>query len=302
MQPVASVVVRTLDKASTVEATLSALRRQTMPVEIIVVDSGSTDGTLAIARRWADRVLTVDRETFSYGGSLNRGAEVATAPIHMALSAHCVPAYDDWVERSVAHYSRDDVAATNQSGRSPDGDLLRGPYYQTVEDVRTDPYWGLSNHGSSWRAEVWRAAPFREDLPACEDKEWSWRVLGAGWTIVFDPHLYVPSLHRRAEGVRKLWRRHHKESMVLAAMGALPRPGPRDLLRSWNHLEDTYPSHVPRVVRLASPFRLAEVLGDHAGAHTTRRLPGPFVEDLLCGGLPGSPPGPPVIDRAGLPG
>ena len=87
----ASVIVRTKDKADTVEATFAALRPQTVPVEVVVVDSGSTDGTLEIARRHADRLVEIPAEAFTFGRALNVGAAAATAPVHFALSAHCGP-------------------------------------------------------------------------------------------------------------------------------------------------------------------------------------------------------------------
>ncbi len=87
MTAVASAVVRTYDSSATVEATFASLRAQDVPVEIVVVDSGSTDGTLDLARRYADLVLEVPHEEFSYGGTLNRGAAAASAPVHVLCPA-----------------------------------------------------------------------------------------------------------------------------------------------------------------------------------------------------------------------
>src|SRR4051794_37307753 len=173
MEP-ASVIVRAKDKAATIERTLRALRAQTVPAEIGVVDSGSTDGTLEIARRWADVVVEIDPGDFSYGGALNLGARRASGTVHFALSAHSVPERDDWIEQSLRLYADDgQVGATNTAMLTPDGTPIEGWYFQTLEDVDRCPVWGFSNHASSWRAEIWRELPFREDLLACEDKEWS---------------------------------------------------------------------------------------------------------------------------------
>ena len=116
--PRASVVVRAKDEARDIERTFKALRRQTVPVEIVVVDSGSTDGTVEIAKRWCDRLIEIPAESFTYGYSANLGAEAASAPFCFSLSAHCAPLGDDWVERSLRHYAREDVAATNGIHRS----------------------------------------------------------------------------------------------------------------------------------------------------------------------------------------
>ena len=111
--PRASVVVRAKDEARDIERTFKVLRRQTVPVEIVVVDSGSTDGTVEIAKRWCDRLIEIPAENFTYGYSANLGAEAASAPFCFSLSAHCAPEGDDWVEHSLRHYAREDVAATN---------------------------------------------------------------------------------------------------------------------------------------------------------------------------------------------
>src|SRR5687767_8746951 len=124
---VASVIVRAKDEAAAIERTLSALRTQSVEVEIIVVDSGSTDGTVEIARRWCDRLIEITPEQFTFGRALNIGAEAAAAPVHFALSAHCVPPRADWVERSCSYYSDAAVAATHGDRVGPDGKLLEEP-------------------------------------------------------------------------------------------------------------------------------------------------------------------------------
>jgi rhamnosyltransferase len=281
MRTTASVIVRARDRARTIEATLRALRSQTVPVEIVVVDSGSTDGTVDIAGRFADQVLHLPASQFTYGGALNLGAAAACGDVHFALSAHCVPAYDDWVERSLRHYADPEVAGTNQAGRGPDGELLRRPYRQQVSDVRLDPCWGYSNHGSSWRADVWRQLPFRDDLAACEDKEWSWRVLAAGWTIVYDPQLAVPALHRDAEHLGTMWQRHRKEAAALAALGAVPRPEVADLLRSFRDVAPAEQTRLPHWVRRWAPWRLVRLHGDFVGARGPHSTAHPTLDDTL---------------------
>jgi rhamnosyltransferase len=282
MERSASVIVRCKDKVDTIEHTFLALRRQTHPVEIVVVDSGSTDGTLDIARQYADVLVEMAPEDFTFGRALNLGASRASGDVHFALSAHCAPYFDDWIERSCAHYDDPRVAGTNQSRRRPDGTPFDGTYLQSLQDAQWWPHWGFSNHGSSWHSRIWRALPFREDLRACEDKEWSWRVLHAGWTIVYDPRLSVPSGHRRDAGVLELHRRVRRENEALAELGALPAPTLRDLRREWwGHFNPD--SRYPKPVLRISPWRLAELSGAFLGARTARRVPGPLHGELTGG-------------------
>jgi rhamnosyltransferase len=275
-----SVIVRAKDKVDTIGATLESLRRQSVEAEIIVVDSGSTDGTLRLAQRWADLVIEIEPGNFTYGGALNTGAAAASAPVHAALSAHCVLDSPTWLEDSLAQYERADVAATAAGFTTPAGEPLQGTYFQTLEDVRVNPVWGFSNHASTWRADVWREFPFREDLGACEDKEWSWRVLAAGWTIAYASALEIPMGHRRAAGIRPLTQRVTREAEAIVALGAAAPLSGRAALRAWWSAFPT-PSRVPAMVRRASPYRVAELVGAVRGSRLAVPVRGARVDELL---------------------
>jgi rhamnosyltransferase len=266
-----SVIVRAKDKVDTIGATLSALRRQTVPAEIVVVDSGSTDGTLGLARQWADQVIELPPGEFSYGRALNIGAASATCGIHAALSAHCVPLTDTWLADSLRYYRRPDVAATNQADNTPTGQPIRGSYFQSLHDAAVNPGWGFSNHASTWLAEVWHEFPFREDLGACEDKEWSWRVLAAGRTIAYAPSLSVPTVHRRSAGLGPLVDRLSREAETMVSLGAAdPLPASAALAAWWSSFPT--PGRRPRIIRRANPYRMAELLGSWRGGRRARPL------------------------------
>ena len=275
-----SVIVRAKDKVGTIGATLESLRRQSVEAEVIVVDSGSTDGTLRVAEELADLVVHIAPEDFTYGGALNAGAAVASAPIHAALSAHCVLDSRTWLEDSLGEYERADVAATTGGFTTPAGEPLPGTYHQTLEDVARDPLWGFSNHASTWRADVWREFPFREDLGACEDKEWSWRVLAAGWTIAYAPELRVLMAHRRAAGLRPLTRRIANEAEAMVSLGAAaPLSGSRALHAWWSAFPT--PSRLPSTVRRASPHRVVELAGAVSGSRRAVAVRDAQLGDLL---------------------
>jgi rhamnosyltransferase len=267
--PAATFIVRAKDKRDTIEATLRSIRAQTVAAELIVVDSGSTDGTREIAARFADRVIDLAPGEFSYGGALNAGAAAATAEIHAALSAHCTLPREDWLERTLRHYENPRVAATNGERRQPDGQPLDAVLLQTIEIAREHWGWGFSNHSSSWRAEVWRAFPFDERLVACEDKQWAFRVLEAGWLVAFDPALYVSGGHRKAAGVREYFRRVRRESAAYATFAPVPELSLAAAVRRWWRV----PPGGHAVRSRLSVMHTAEVLGSYAGrraGHRTR--------------------------------
>lgn len=259
-----SVVVRAKNKADTIELTLRGLRDQTIDTEIILVDSGSTDRTLEIARPYCDQILSIGSDEFSYGGALNLGAQHASGEIVFALSAHCVPPGREWVDWSLEAYADERVAGTFGRDVRPDGTSLTAPARFTLADLPADPTWGFSNHGASWRRTVWERFPFDERLIACEDKEWMWRVMSAGLCVVADPRLVVSTKHRRQAGLPALYKRVHRERLVLAELLDYPPLNAPTLARRW-WSEFPEGSERPRWQRRLSPWRAAELLGEFTG-------------------------------------
>lgn len=265
----ASVIVRVKDEAATLVATLEALRAQTVEPEVIVVDSGSTDGSLEIARRWCDQLVEIAPGEFSYGRALNIGARNASAPVHFALSSHCAPARRDWIACALAHYARDDVAGTTGDLELPGRVPLPGPFFQDESFARAHPRWGFSNHASSWRASVWEEFPFDESLEAAEDKEWALRVLAAGWVIAVDPRLWVDMSHGWRNGTRSFFQREKRVARAMSRFAALPAYGPGELLHEWWY--EIPPDHRSVLRSRLNPTRWAGMLGRYAGQRAGRR-------------------------------
>ena len=269
----ASVIVRTKDKAATLEATIASLRAQTVPVEIVVVDSGSADGSLGIAHRLADVVTEIDASSFTFGHSLNVGASVSSGHVLFALSAHCRAERPDWIERSLRHYERPTVAGTCGLTRGPDDSPLDSARVITPADVLANPHWGFSNHASSWRRAAWEERPFDANLHSCEDKDWMWRSMATGWEFVADPDLVVATPHRRQAGVRALWKREYLEHKVIGSILEYDTPTLAQTVHSWwSEFPDR--SRWPRWARRLSPLRTVELAAGYLGESAGRRRRG----------------------------
>jgi rhamnosyltransferase len=267
--PRASVIVRCKDEEKKLETALVSLRRQTVEPEIIVVDSGSRDRSVEIARRWCDRLIEIPAESFTFGYALNVGAKAAQAPYHFALSAHCRAARDDWIEHTLAHYERPEVAGVTGYHALPGGTPLTAVFHQDAAHAHAHPFWGFSNHASSWRAEVWQQFPFDEQLTGAEDREWAQRVLDAGWLIAFDPELVVDMSHAW-RSPREIYRRERLCADAIADFGDLSEYRLRDCVHDWwSDLPDD--RHAPLLYRL-DPRRIAAMAGRYGGrrAHARR--------------------------------
>ena len=265
LPPRASVIVRTKDSARTLGDALSLLRAQTVAAEILIVDSGSSDDTLAIAHREADRVIEIPAASFTFGRALNIGAAAARAPIHFALSSHAVPPDTRWIERSLAKYESAHVAGTSGAPTWPGtATPLTTTVHQSLDLALRHPHWGFSNTASSWRADVWRQLPFNEALPTCEDKEWALRVLAAGWTIAIDSKLAVGDAHRREYGLRHLYRRTRLEAEVIASLAPVPPATFAAFMREWQ-IDVPAVRALGRWRRRVSPVRFTELMARYRG-------------------------------------
>jgi rSAM/selenodomain-associated transferase 2 len=86
-----SIIIPTLDEAKALGATLDAVARLSSPIEVLIVDGGSRDATLCLAREHSVRVVQSPR---GRGPQLRRGAEAARGEVLWFLHADTLPAPD----------------------------------------------------------------------------------------------------------------------------------------------------------------------------------------------------------------
>lgn len=266
--PAVSVVIRTKDEAASIGRLLDLLDAQELAgdVEVIVVDSGSRDGTVAIARPRVPTLIEIPASEFTFGHALNLGAEAAAAPVIVALSAHAFPYDEHWLSRVLAHFDDDVVACATGALAGPDNARLTGPLRQDLALGRRNPFWGYSNAAGAFRADLWRERPFLEDLPGTEDKEWAWHWLERGKVAVLDPELVVEHDHAR-DPLPECYRRARREWEGFAAYLELEPLTPVSVARTWWSDQGL---HASRWRARRDPWRAASLLGQWAGRRRGR--------------------------------
>jgi glycosyltransferase involved in cell wall biosynthesis len=220
-RPEVSVVIRTLDEEALIGRCLETLRSQPRgeELDIVVVDSGSRDATLEIAKRFSTRILKIQPESFDYSKALNMGIAAAGGQLIISLSAHAIPREPDWVERMIAPFADDNVAAVgcrqvpwpNAHWRER---LRIASMFPDVPRVFAAKHTGtivFSNVASCFRRSLWERFPFT--LPAVEDLDWAQRVVAAGWKVVYEPsasvyHSHDESASRQARRLIDIFRAH----------------------------------------------------------------------------------------------
>ena len=106
------VVIRTLDESALIGRCLETLRRQRggFDLDVVVVDSGSTDLTLEIARSHDARIVELSPDDFDYSRALNVGIEESRGELVVSLSAHAIPVDDDWLTKMTSPFAEPRVA------------------------------------------------------------------------------------------------------------------------------------------------------------------------------------------------
>ena len=85
--PKCSILIRSFNEEKHIGRLLSGILEQTIEdIEIILVDSGSSDATVAIASHFPVRILNIDPEEFTFGRSLNLGCAEAKGEFIVILS------------------------------------------------------------------------------------------------------------------------------------------------------------------------------------------------------------------------
>jgi rhamnosyltransferase len=218
--PAISAIVRTFNVADCVAETLHALREQDYGgrLEILIVDSGSTDRTLEIVAPLADQVLQLP-DPYMPGRSLNRAAEAAEGELLLLVSADATPVGRDAVRTLIEPLADPDVAVTYgrhcpRPGASPSqarDDATRFP-----ADGFDDPARWFSAAFAALRRTVWQEQPFDESYRAAEDVEWARRVWAAGHRIDYVPAARV--LHSHRPTMRDIYARARRQRRTLASL------------------------------------------------------------------------------------
>lgn len=215
-----SIVIRTLNEAKYLGALLTAISSQDMEetfVEVIVVDSGSTDDTQKIAVEHGCKLLTLSKEEFSFGRSLNVGCESARGQILVFVSGHCIPTDKDWLKNLISPIQRRAVSYTY--GRQIGGastELSEAAIFAKNYPLHSRiPQESLfvNNANAAIDRAIWQKYGFDEDLTGLEDMALAKQLLGDGGLVGYVAEAQV--IHNHEESWPQVMRRYEREAIAL---------------------------------------------------------------------------------------
>lgn len=201
--------------------------------EVLAIDSGSIDNTLAVAHGFPVKITRIKPEEFHHGRTRNLGAELSNGEILVYITQDALPLNNDWLQRLADNF--DEPSAAMVIGRQIPWPNTKPPekffYAYYFPEHKIEVVYGasdyyrdnmfISNVNSAIRREVWQQFKFSENVVMAEDKEFARRVLLAGWKIVYQPEAVV--YHAHDFSLRAIFRRSLDSGIALTQEVNVPR-------------------------------------------------------------------------------
>lgn len=219
----ASIIIITKNQKQFMEKTLPIIFQQTLKdFEVIIGDSGSTDGALEVMKKYPVKIVQITAENFNYARAFNTGAKEAKGEILVRLSGDCVPANKDWLKNLIEPFGNPKIGATfgpylytDSPGEGlrqwwPKERIPEKPFIYTgkpwpfsgietslfgYKRARRFDVFALAGGNCAIRQNLWEKRPFNQNLSAAEDMEYAWFLHTINYDIAFQPNAPVKHSH-----------------------------------------------------------------------------------------------------------
>jgi len=248
-----SLITTVKNEADSMERLLESLLAQSRkPEEVIIVDGGSTDGTVEVIRTYQGKLPLKIIMGEGFNISQGRNAAIAQAQGEVIASTDAGVRLDpDWLQQLLAPFEEEDSIDVVSGFFLPDPQslfeiALGATILPTLSEI--DPHRFLpSSRSVAFRWEAWKEVEgYPEWLDYCEDLVFDFKLRHAGFKFLFAPQAVVyfrprPHLgaffrqyyrYARGDGKADLWRRRHAirylsyllAGPLLVALGFLRHP------------------------------------------------------------------------------
>lgn len=270
-----SIIILTKNAGNRFENLLKRLNSQAYSnFEIIVIDSGSTDRTLEIAKKYGCKTYKVKPEEFHHSKTRNLGAKLARGDYLVYITQDALPLSDNFLNVLTKPLEDDKVAGVY--GRQiayPDAKPMEKFFYLyfypskkriiTPKDLRdlSEFYIShvyISDVCSAMKKEIWKEIKFDESIIMAEDKKWAIDVLRAGYWLVYEPEAMV--YHSHNYSVISIFKRRFDDGVAMKQICGLSRVSSEGLFYLISEMEYLMKNH-----RLWIPYALVYSIAEFAG-------------------------------------
>jgi rhamnosyltransferase len=233
----ATIAILTLNGVEQIEELLDSCLAQSVDFdfEILVIDSGSTDGTVeAVRKRPAVRLHEIPKASFGHGRTRNLAVELARGEFVVFVTQDAIPAATSWLSQLLRPFAVSDRVACVYGKQVPRADCCPtvkrdvighfrsfGPDPFVVlqvenpllsSDVQRDALTFFSDVNSAVRRSSMRSVPFR-DVAYAEDQALGRDMIAAGWIKAYAPLAAV--IHSHSYPPRRYFARMYDEMLGL---------------------------------------------------------------------------------------
>ena len=269
-----SIVIRCYNEEQHIEKLLKGITEQDYAdVEVIIVDSGSTDGTLDIVADYPVKIVSLKPSEFTFGYSLNLGCREATGEFIAIVSAHVYPLYRDWLSNLLKPFQ--DPAVSLTYGKQQGNEITKYSEHQVFakwfpnKSCQNQPYPFCNNANAAVRRSVWENIPYDETLTGLEDLHWASLAQELGHKIAYVAD--APIVHVHDEDFSRICNRYRREAIALKRIFPKEQFSFGDFLRLFvaNVTSDYYHAWhdgvISKTAREIIAFRLMQFWGTYRG-------------------------------------
>jgi rhamnosyltransferase len=210
--------------------------------EVLVIDSGSTDGSVNLLQRFAEthhklRLVQIPNSEFSHGGTRQWAAQNSNGEYVVYLSQDAVPANDNWLVNMISAFasSKNVGGVIGRQIPRPNSFPLQKAEINQVFDVQgsSSDYTTYDRHSrgqgvARFYSDVCSAAPRRiltgpvpyRDVPYAEDQAFGNDLVDAGYEKVYARNAAV--IHSNDISLREYPSRIYDEFAGLRRVGIFP--------------------------------------------------------------------------------
>jgi len=213
-----SLIIRAYNEEKYIGRLLEGIKQQTVKdVDVILVDSGSTDSTVSIAESYGARVVRIPSAEFTFGRSLNYGIKAAKREFIVIASAHVYPVYPDWLETLLSPFQDEQVALTYGKQRGHEGSKysehqIFHQWYPDVSKPKQETAF-CNNANAAIRKSLWEENNYDETLTGLEDLAWAKWAKEQGHVISYVAEAEIIHVHN--ETPHGVYNRYRREAMAL---------------------------------------------------------------------------------------
>lgn len=216
--PSVSIIIRCYNEEQHIGRLLVGIREQIFKdVEIILIDSGSTDATLSIASKFPVKLVYISPDDFSFGRSLNMGCLASQGEFIVLTSAHTYPIRSDWLDKLLDPFKNPKVALVY--GKQRGGEFTNFSEHQVFskwfgeESNFNQKHPFCNNANAAIRRTLWQQIPYDENLTGLEDLDWAKKVIDLGYHISYAADAEIVHLHN--ETPERIFNRYRREAIAL---------------------------------------------------------------------------------------